>query len=106
MDYELQNKPKNSKTAIAVMVFMFFLGFVLWAVFSPIESGSIMFWFGLALMGLPVIAFVESIGELILNAKFISKFPRVVRITYAVIMMSLFVVASLFIVAAFPDMVV
>lgn len=78
-------RPKNSKIAIAVLVVMFIAGFMLWLLLAPVESGSVVFWSGAVLMAIPGYVAAESLGSLGLGAKFVKKIPKAVRIIFGVL---------------------
>ena len=67
-------------------------GCLLWTFFSPVETGSVIYWVGFALFLLPVWVFLEFIGTVVLSKRITGKMPRFVRITYGVVILSVLIV--------------
>ncbi len=76
---------KRPVKATALLVLSFALGFALWAYFYPVTTGSTIFWIGAVLMGVPIYCVAEGMGSLVLNAKYLNKWPRFLRISFGVV---------------------
>ena len=75
----------NSKIVILVFSLMFFLGLALWVVFTPVIYGSVIFWLGAILMGVPGYLAGEGLGSFGLGSNFIKNISRTGRIIFGVI---------------------
>lgn len=78
-------RPKNPKIAITVLVVMFVAGVLLWLLQAPVVNGSSIFWVGVVLMAIPGYVAAESLGSLGLGANFVKKLPKGVRIIFGVL---------------------
>lgn len=77
---------KNESKLIAQFFgVMFIIGLLAWIISYPVVKGSVIFWFGIVMMGLPLYIAIESIGELGLFNNYVENASSFIRITLGVL---------------------
>lgn len=69
---------------MAVLLTAFVAGLGLWLLFSPVVSGSLVFWFGCILMAIPGYVAIESYGTFGLSGEWVKKLPSFFRVLFGV----------------------
>lgn len=91
MEQRIQDRTRSG-LAWVILTIMFVGGFVLWVVFNPVAYGSVVFWIGALLMGLPSYCFTEFLGGWGFERRFLKTLPRSARIMFGVIWALIFLI--------------
>jgi len=77
------SKAKNRKSIIFIWL-SFFFGVVVWLIGFPVYQNTFVFWIGIVLIGLPLVIFSEAIGNFGLSNRYVSRWPKILRIFFGV----------------------
>jgi len=85
---------------IAILVMSPICAIAILAGIYPYRPKTMIVWIILFLAGLPVVLIGEGIGRLLIENQFVAKHGRVARMTYALIVISLWVIAGMILVSS------